>query len=154
MMEQREEIQQISEEHQTKEEDKPNNKEADLKEKLDDDNENQGEKIIPMLQDNQLPAHMMEEGNERNVSKIARAEDIRKESLKKPNQGSKPSPKLKTTVPQPFSLATDKRMSRERRSSVDFSSVTEKKLPRERRGSVDFKNSLPILSKCASLNKK
>lgn len=80
------------------------------------------------------------------------------DSTRKSNQGSKlPILKIKATVPQPFCLATEKRiLSRERRGSVDFSPLTEtKSMPRERRGSVEFKDLQgPKLTKSVSLSHK
>ncbi|XP_030533691.1 protein WVD2-like 3 isoform X2 [Rhodamnia argentea] len=79
------------------------------------------------------------------------AGESQKDPVKKPKEAAKQ--KAKVTVPQPFSLATERRMSRERRASGDFSSSTEKKARRERRGSADFTNLQPKLSKSNSLNK-
>lgn len=75
-----------------------------------------------------------------------------KDPVKKPKEAAKQ--KTKVTVPQPFSLATERRISRERRASVDFSSSTEKRTPREKRGSIEFNNMQPKLSKSTSLNKQ
>ncbi|KAI9401585.1 hypothetical protein POPTR_001G140400v4 [Populus trichocarpa] len=94
----------------------------------------------------QIPKEIKEEKNE---SKAETAIDDNKQSqakkvgvnqadiAKKPKQAPKQIPKMKITVPQPFSLATDKRMSRERRASVDFKDLQ-----------------LPKLSKSASVNYK
>ncbi|XP_011018540.1 PREDICTED: uncharacterized protein LOC105121553 isoform X2 [Populus euphratica] len=94
----------------------------------------------------QIPKEIEEEKNE---SKAETAIDDNKQSqakkvggnqadiTKKPKQAPKQIPKMKITVPQPFSLATDKRMSRERRASVDFKD-----------------QQLPKLSKSASVNYK
>ncbi|KAL9368989.1 hypothetical protein Peur_040188 [Populus x canadensis] len=94
----------------------------------------------------QIPKEIKEEKNE---SKAETVIDDNKQSqakkvgvnqadiAKKPKQAPKQIPKMKITVPQPFSLATDKRMSRERRASVDFKDLQ-----------------LPKLSKSASVNYK
>lgn len=96
-------------------------------------------------------------GLENNVAQQAagRVERNQKDPARKLNQGSKlPSLKSKATVPQPFSLATEKRiLSRERLGSVDFSSLTETKS--ERRGSVGSKDfQRPKLIKSVSLSHK
>ncbi|OMO77325.1 hypothetical protein CCACVL1_15079 [Corchorus capsularis] len=87
-----------------------------------------------------------------------RGEDKQEETSKKPKQGSKQSLKAaKPTIPQPFTLSTEKRMSRERRGSVDFSAdISKKTKPRQRHGSMDFNNSYsqPRLSRSASLSNK
>ncbi|KAI4311559.1 hypothetical protein MLD38_036444 [Melastoma candidum] len=73
---------------------------------------------------------------------------------KKPKElAPKEVARSKVTVPHPFSLATDKRMSQERRRSVDLSPLKEK-LPlaaKVRRGSVDLTpKQTPKLSKSVS----
>lgn len=80
-----------------------------------------------------------------------------KDSVKRPKGASKQSSSkaINHTIPRPFLLETEKRMSRERRASVDFSSSKEKiLLTRERRRSLDF-NELqqPKLSNSVGSNK-
>ncbi|KAF8027192.1 hypothetical protein BT93_E0182 [Corymbia citriodora subsp. variegata] len=120
------------------------------------------DKIDPHLEDE----HSLEDLKDRDlqieieketIEEACKAQDARnaakspKDPMKKPKEAAKQ--KAKVTVPQPFSLATERRMSQERRASVDFSSTTEKRTPRERRGSVDLNNAQPKLSKSMSLNK-
>ncbi|KAJ0113560.1 hypothetical protein Patl1_03524 [Pistacia atlantica] len=129
-IQQKEEIKQIVQEEQNE---NPTNKqqEAAEKEELDNLKVNEDEKIIPVLDNNAAQ------------QAAGRVERNQKDPARKLYQGSKlPNLKLKATVPQPFSLATEKRiMSRERLGSVDFSSLTEtKSMPKERRGSVESKD--------------
>lgn len=108
------------------------------------------EKVIPMLEKNQLPEDTdQKERHENKVdisvgsSKLSGKDGERRQtnSSKKSKEGSKRNAKeLKHTVPQPFSFATDKRMSKERRSSsMDFSAPNEERRSTEKRGSIDFK---------------
>ncbi|KAI4369927.1 hypothetical protein MLD38_018319 [Melastoma candidum] len=73
---------------------------------------------------------------------------------KKPKESApKEVARSRVTVPHPFSLATDKRMSQERRRSVDLSPSNEKQpsAVRVRRGSVDLTpKQTPKLSKSVS----
>ncbi|OMO93295.1 hypothetical protein COLO4_16995 [Corchorus olitorius] len=106
----------------------------------------------------------MEENREEAQQQISiektdcRDEDKQEETSKKPKQGSKQCLKAaKPTIPQPFTLSTEKRMSRERRGSVDFSAdISKKTKPRQRHGSMDFNISYPQprLSRSASLSNK
>lgn len=124
---------------------------------------NKQQQAGPEMEDLDNPKVNNEETNviqvENNVAQKApgRVEESQ-DSTRKSNQGSKlPILKIKATVPQPFCLATEKRiLSRERRVSVDFSPLTEtKSMPRERRGSVEFKDLQgPKLTKSVSLSHK
>ncbi|KAA8525862.1 hypothetical protein F0562_007717 [Nyssa sinensis] len=131
-MEDKEEIKPSVEQDQNKDE-KPHKEDETGKE----------DKVIAILEANQLQEDMTKERHENEAEvrvenraieegKVSGSQNI---SSKK-KQGSKPNLKTKVTIPQPFSLATEKRMSR------------------ERRGSMDFKDSNPILSKSTSLNYK
>ncbi|KAJ4829391.1 hypothetical protein Tsubulata_014534, partial [Turnera subulata] len=115
---------------------------------------------IPILDEEQLAEDFEEKHVETKHSVVDKQLEARKvgenqaDPSKKPKLAPKKAAKAKTTVPQPFSLATEKRMSRERRASVDLSSVTEKKVIKERRASLDFKDLEPKLTKSASLKHK
>ncbi|OWM88271.1 hypothetical protein CDL15_Pgr003683 [Punica granatum] len=116
--------------------------------------------VSPLLQEKHQPAEMKE--TETEIAKKTSGEEVNagdklKDSVKKPKEASKQNPCKATnhTIPRPFLLATEKRMSRERRASVDFSFNEEKRsLTRERRGSLDFNEMQQRkLSKSVSLNK-
>ncbi|KAL4592450.1 hypothetical protein LXL04_005445 [Taraxacum kok-saghyz] len=78
--------------------------------------------------------HVLEETQgEDNSTKTNIKESRKNDGLKGPK---KTNPKTHVTVPRPFNLATEKRMTR------------------ERRGSMDFKEPKPILAKSASFNHK
>lgn len=120
------------------------------------------DKIIPHFEDEHSPEDLKDKGlqietkkgtikKEYKAQNVRNAAESQKDPVKKPKEAAKQ--KAKVTVPQPFSLATERRMSQERRAPVDFSSPTEKRTPGERRGSVDFNNTQPKLSKSRSLNK-
>ncbi|XP_059656830.1 protein WVD2-like 7 isoform X2 [Cornus florida] len=108
------------------------------------DDSNQTERVIPMLEAKQLLDNMTEERHENEAEvkvenramEEGRDGDGQTDSSKKLKQGSKHNLKAKVTIPQPFSLATEKRMSR------------------EKRGSMDLKDSKRTLAKSASLNYK
>ncbi|XP_031248864.1 protein WVD2-like 3 [Pistacia vera] len=144
-IQQKEEIKQIVLEEQNE---NPTNKQQEVaeKEELDHLKVDEDEKIVPVLNNNAAQ------------QAAGRVEGNQKDRARKLNQGSKLSNlKSKATVPQPFSLATEKRiLSRERLASVDFSSLTEtKSMPKERRGSVDSKDlQRPKLTKSVSLSHK
>ncbi|XP_059444886.1 protein WVD2-like 3 [Corylus avellana] len=121
----------------------------------------QAEKDTPVLEKNQLSEDIQKERHENKVeisvgrSKLCGKDGERQtDSSKKSKQGSKRNAKEKHTVPQPFSFATDKRMSKERRCSMDFSAANEERMSKEKRGSIDFKAPQPKLSKSFSINHK
>lgn len=100
--------------------------------------------VSPLLQKKHEPREMEEvEVETANGTSLeeARAGGKPKDSVKRPKEASKQNhgKALNHTIPRPFLLETEKRMSRERRASVDFSSSKEKtSLTRERQGSLDF----------------
>ncbi|KAI6707539.1 hypothetical protein NL676_010501 [Syzygium grande] len=118
-------------------------------------------KVVPHVEDEHSLEHLKDRDlqieTEKEIIEEYQAQDAhnagesRKDPVKKPKEAAKQ--KARVTVPQPFSLATERRMSRERQASIDFSSSAEKRTPRERRGSVDLNNMQPKLSKSRSLNK-
>ncbi|XP_062147119.1 protein WVD2-like 3 [Alnus glutinosa] len=122
------------------------------------------EKVISMLEKNQLPEDTDQKERHENKAEISvgssklsgkDGEGRQTDSSKKSKEGSKRNAKEKHTVPQPFSFATDKRMSKERRSSsMDFSAANEERRSKEKRGSIDFKAPQPKLSKSFSINHK
>ncbi|EOY25132.1 Uncharacterized protein TCM_016545 [Theobroma cacao] len=128
------------------------------------DEDMQDDRVIPMLEENQLLDDKKEEkdrnGEEINVEnqvlKSEKVGDSQIDLAQKPKQGSKQSLKTKPTIPQPFSLSTAKRMSKDKRGSINFSSENMKRKPKERQGSMDFKNSYsqPRLSRSVSLSHK
>ncbi|KAL7164849.1 hypothetical protein ACSBR2_040692 [Camellia fascicularis] len=91
------------------------------------------DKVIHMIEANQLQGDVKEQRQENEAGKVGKSQT---DSIKKLKQGSKQNIKAKGTIPQPFCLATEKRMSR------------------ERRGSMDFKEYKPTLSRSGSLNYK
>ncbi|XAR70646.1 hypothetical protein NMG60_11027563 [Bertholletia excelsa] len=114
-MEEKEEIEQSLEQDSSKEE-------AQQQDGME------GEKVIPMIETSQSQGQVGEdnekEADQVKVPKPAREEGKLEErktgSPKKVQQGSTQTFKSKVTIPRPFSLATERRMSRERRGSVDF----------------------------------
>ncbi|XVF11063.1 hypothetical protein REPUB_Repub07fG0237200 [Reevesia pubescens] len=124
----------------------------------------QEERVIPMVEENQLLDGIKEEKNRNGEdiiveNQVLKAEKVGESQIglaKKPKQGSKQSLKAKPTIPQPFSFSTEKRMSKERRGSIDFSSENMQRKPKERHGSMDFKNSYSQsrLSRSVSLSHK
>lgn len=111
------------------------------------------ERVIVMVEENQLLDGIKEGKDKINGEKVGESQIG---LAKKPKQGSKQSlMKAKPTIPQPFSLSTEKRMSsKEKRGSIDFSSENMKRKPKQRHGSMDFKNSdsQPRLSRSVSLS--
>lgn len=105
-----------------------------------------------MLGENQLPKDTEKERQE-NKGEISVG--LQTDSSKKSKEGLKQNAKGKHTIPQPFSLATETRMSKERRGSMDFSAANdpERRL-KEKLGSFDFKDPQPKLSKSVSLKHK
>lgn len=77
--------------------------------------------------------------------------------VNKPKEGSKqnPSKAMNHTIPRPFLLATEKRMSQQKRAPVDLTSGEGKRsLTREKRGSLDSKElQQPKSSHSVSLRK-
>ncbi|XVE57417.1 hypothetical protein DITRI_Ditri04bG0089300 [Diplodiscus trichospermus] len=120
----------------------------------------QEERLVFMHEENQLLDGTIEEKDrngediivENQVMKAEKVGEIETGIAKKQKQGSKQSLKAKPTVPQPFSLSTEKRMSKEKQWSVDFSSENMKRKPNQRHGSMDFNNSYsqPTLSRSVS----
>lgn len=150
-MEEKKDIRQSHQQEQTEEEKPDKQVEAD-----------QEEKDIPMLEENQLLVlEDPEEGRHENKAKInveSQAEKVgdsqTNSSSKKSKELSEQKLKAKHTIPQPFRLATEKRMSKERRGSTDFSTAIEERRSKEKRGSIDFNDSQPKLSKTVSSNHK
>ncbi|XWS62173.1 hypothetical protein CRYUN_Cryun07bG0188300 [Craigia yunnanensis] len=126
------------------------------------DEDKQEERVIIMLEENQLLDGIKEEKDRNGEDIIVENQVLKAEKVgenqtalaKKPKQGSKQSLKAKPTIPQPFSLSTEKRLSKEKRGSIDFSSENMKRKPKQRHGSMDFKNSFsqPRLSRSVSLS--
>lgn len=119
----------------------------------------QAEKVIPMLEKNQSPEDTEKERNENEAeisvgSEGGKGAGEKTEPSKKSKEGSKRIVKPKFTVPQPFSLATEKRMSKERRRSVDFSAANEERMPKQKLGSLDSKAPQLGLSRSSSLTHK
>lgn len=105
----------------------------------------QEEKDIPILKEINYKV-------EPQAEKVIR-ENQTNTSKKSSKEGSEQKHKAKRTVPQPFRLVTEKRMSRERRDSMDFSKAIEERRTKEKRGSIDFKDSQPKLSIITSNHK-
>ena len=119
-MEEGKKIEPNLEQDQSEEEEKPNDH-AEIGEEI---------KAIPMIEATQLE-DVKEQGH------AIGAAGGQTETLKKSKQGSKQDlKKPKVTIPQPFSFTTERRMSR------------------ERRGSMDFKEYIPTLSRSGSFNCK
>ncbi|XVF52001.1 hypothetical protein PTKIN_Ptkin04bG0230200 [Pterospermum kingtungense] len=155
MEEQREHAQQMKEENPSKEGIEQVCQKEQNKEITDaGDEDKPEERVILMVEENRSPDGIGEEEEEdRNgedtivENRVVKAEKVgesRTGLVKKPKQGSKQSLKAKPTIPQPFSLSTEKRMSKE--------NMTRK--PKQRHGSMDFKNSQPQprLSRSVSLS--